>query len=68
MSGIIAGFIASRQFFEPPKELFEDTEHWYDKELLEDHLGEIDRKMALRMQISQSIMLEDKDGKDDNDD
>ena len=49
VTGVFGGFIASRQVFDPPKELFEDTEHWYDKEILEDYYGEIDRRVAQRV-------------------
>ena len=46
VSGVLGGFIASRQFFEPPKELFDDTEHWHDNEILEEYMGDIDKKVA----------------------
>ena len=48
VSGVFGGFIASRSFFQPPKELFEDTEHWYDKEILEEYVGEINRRATQR--------------------
>ena len=39
--GAIFGWFTSLPFFQPPKELFEDTEHWYDKEILDEYFGEI---------------------------
>ena len=30
--GLVAGFIASRSFFQAPHELFDDTEHWHEVE------------------------------------
>jgi hypothetical protein len=27
----------------PPKELFEDSEHWYDKEIIQEHQFELER-------------------------
>lgn len=50
LSGIFGGFIASRSWFQPPKELFEDTEHWYDKEIIQDHQFELDRNETYRQQ------------------
>jgi len=43
VSGIFAGFIASRSIFLPPKELFDDSEHWYDKEIIEEQQFELER-------------------------
>jgi hypothetical protein len=50
VAGIIGGFIASRSFFEPPKELFEDSEHWHDKEILEEYVAEIERQATSSIQ------------------
>jgi ammonium transporter Rh len=37
IGGVIGGLISSRRWFLPPKELFEDMEHWHDKEILENY-------------------------------
>lgn len=50
LSGIFGGFVASRSFFKPPKELFEDSEHWYDKEIIQEHQFELERNETYRQQ------------------
>lgn len=32
VGGLIGGLIASRPYFDPPKHLFDDVEHWHDCE------------------------------------
>ena len=32
----------------PPKELFEDSEHWYDKEIIQEHQLELERVEKLK--------------------
>jgi len=36
----------------PPKELFEDSEHWYDKEIIQEHQFELERVETFKNSMS----------------
>jgi len=64
ISGIVGGFISSRAFFLPPKELFEDSEHWYDKEIIQEHQFELERAETFKQgsMIKEASMHNSGDG------